>query len=138
MFFIPVPSDLIAFVSVHVGVHLNPDLKLAVIDNSSAVLSYPSADIRGLTYRAAGIEIRGQIYLPVSSAVHLQDDKYRAILVHELTHVAQEVGRRKFACDGQSEAQAYDMQNLYLLLNDLPPAIDPSKIIALQKCATTL
>ncbi len=134
MFNLPVSPELIAFVSTHTGVNLPNDIQIGVIDNSSQILDYKPVWTQGIVLAAAGVEVAGKIYLPVRSVVHLQEDKYRAIVVHELTHIAQDRGHRHFACTSQREAQAYEIQNVFLAQNGLPPAMDDDALAEMQHC----
>ena len=133
-FYEPAPHDLISFVSAHTGVNLPDDLRIGVIDNASPILVYEPDWGHGISVAAQGLVIAGQIYLPIRSIVHMQEDKYRALVVHELTHVAQDLSKRSFACTDQREAEAYGLQNLFLSLHGLPPVIDAAMLIFLRNC----
>jgi hypothetical protein len=130
---LPVPPELKRFVTLHTGIQL-PDLKIIVVDNDTAFMQYEAQ--QGIVYQAAGAEHNGDIYLPVRSAVHLQEDGYRAVIVHELVHIAQEKSPRHYQCTGQREAEAYQIQNIYLLTHDLPAAVDGDRLNEMKLCET--
>ena len=130
---LPVPQDLIAFVAQKTGISLPTEQKIEVVDNDNAIFKSAAAQHEG----ASAAEQAGVIYLPVRSAVHLQEPQIQALIVHELTHVAQEKSGKKYACIGAKEAEAYENQIAYLKeQGQIPYRPSAEEIQAMANCKT--
>ena len=128
---LPVPQDVLEFVEKRTSVNLPADQEIQVVDNDNAIFKSAAAQHEG----ASAAEMAGVIYLPVRSAVHFQEPQIQALVVHELTHVAQEKSGHKYACVGEKEAEAYENQIAYLK-NQGQFTYRPSheEIEAMKKC----
>jgi hypothetical protein len=115
-----VPPYLVAFVMDKTGVNLPLDLKIYMVENDDTMFAGG-----GEGAERDGAESNGKIYLPIRVAVHLQEPQIQALVVHELTHVAQELSGKTYSCRATREAEAYAMQNQYLSLHNLPVIIRP-------------
>ena len=58
-----------------------------------------------------------------------------ALLIHELKHYKQEITGQKFGCDDQREADAFAMQNVFLLEHHFFPVMPNEEIKRLQSCS---
>jgi hypothetical protein len=131
-FYVPIPKELTNWVEAHTGIHLGDNQKFGVIDNEAPLLAVQVAEsINGVTDAAYS---GGNIYFSIRAAVHWQEDKYEALLIHELVHKAQDQSGRKYSCSGKREAEAYTLQNQFLIERGLPAAQDPALIIMLDNC----
>ncbi len=128
---LPVPLELIAFVEQKSGVALLAVQKIQIVDNGDPIFNNAEAHHAG----ASAAEKAGIIYLPVRSAVHFQEAEIEALIVHELTHVAQERSRKIYTCAGQKEAEAYENQILYLKeQGQFPYRPSQDEIDAMARC----
>jgi len=131
----PVRPDLVQWVEDHTGTRLPPSQQLAVIDNNSPILVHTKIGQNGISFVAPAAESDGTIYVPVRTVVHLPEESYGALIVHELTHVAQRLNARRYSCPGQYEAEAYQMQNTYLLEHGEAAIMQAEQLRQLQDCS---
>ncbi len=118
---LPVDQELIAFVEKHTGQILPVDLRAVVVDNEAPIFQSEEARHAGADAAEAG----GTIFIPVRLAVHYQEQKTRALIVHELTHLAQEQ-RGGVACRAAGEWEANLIQRLYMVKDTgINLALDP-------------
>ena len=75
----------------------------------------------------------GRIYLLPKfwSPGNVADD---SVIVHELVHYAQDLREHSTACRNQREAEAYQLQNEYLLEHSERPIIDAVQLRLIGKC----
>ena len=128
LFTMPVPQALEDFVTSKTGISLRDIADIQIVENDDPI--FKNEDARYT--EAGGAEKDGVIYLPVRSAVHFQEPKIQALIVHELTHVAQRRSGNKYACAAQKEAEAYRHQIAYLKEQGQFPYRPSEKEIALM------
>ena len=131
---IPVPPALSAYVVESTGYALPVGVMISVVSNDDEILTHHNALAAGIDAVAAAAEKHGQIYLSARYADDLEAAQSKALIVHELTHVAQETNKTPYYCDGQKEAEAYTIQNKFLNDSGLPPAIDAETIVLFRSC----
>lgn len=105
---LPVDPSLVSFVEQQTGQKLPEGLRVQVVDNDAPIFQNEAARHAG----ADAAEVGGVVYIPVRVAVHYQEEKTRALLVHELTHIAQEQ-RGGMICPAAAEWEANRNQRLY-------------------------
>lgn len=127
---ITAPPDLIAFVEDRTGIALPKDQKIEVIADDSLIFISDDAEHAG----ADAAEAFGVIYIPERIADKIEEPRVQALIVHELTHVAQELRGNVYACAGQREAEAYKNQSIYLLKVGQFPVMSPAELQALANC----
>ena len=133
IFYDDVPVDLVQWVEGHLVRHFKTPPRFAVVDNDAAILRHETRN--GIAVTSLAAESDGALYLSVKATVHLQDDLYRGLLVHELVHILQNDSGRRYACANQREAEAYALQNRFLEDHDLPPVMDTESLMRLHNCA---
>ena len=130
IFEMPVPQDLIAFVEARTGIKLPEGQKVDVVDNDDPLFISEAARLAGAT----GAERGMVIYLPVRAAVHFQEPYIQALIVHELTHVTQDIRDNPSSCVGKRETEAYAIQNQYFRNHNLPIIAGTAESPLYQSC----
>lgn len=120
---LPVDPELVAFVESRTGQKLPEGLRVVVLENEAPLFQSIEARHAG----ADAAEASGVVYIPVRLAVHYQEEKTRALLVHELTHIAQEL-RGGMICPAAAEAEVNRNQRLYMLRGSGLALIDSGTI----------
>jgi len=137
LFYLPMPQELVDWVEAHTDHPFRIPPRLGVVDNDADILAHSEGENDAISVAALAAENDGEVYLSVKATVHMQEDKYRALIVHELVHVAQQSNGRSYACAAQREAEAYKLQNLYLVEQNLVPVAGDDYIESLKLCLPT-
>ena len=125
-------QPLVEWVETRTNLMLLPRPHIFVSDEALANLTRGSSSEKGRDRIAAYHD--GVI---VVSAKYWQpgDIADQSVLVHELVHYAQEVGEHKaYACPSQREAEAYRLQNAYLVEQGERPMLDSGELERLNQC----
>ena len=134
----PVPQDqlqpLVEWVQDRTGAQLQPLPTVVTDSQQNARCWLPATEFGG---RIVSAEEKGRIFIDETHA-DLSNVHNASIIIHELTHYAQELRGDAYVCRSQREAEAFENQNAYLVEHGEPAMMDADKIARMKDCLPTI
>ena len=124
-------AELIQWVETREGLKLEP-LPHIIIVNDNAFKERVGESVE-YGSNIEGAEAAGNIIID-DTVSNIGEIAKSALIVHELTHYAQEISGKKYECQGQREAEAFANQNRYLAEHNRLQAMPDYEIQQMKEC----